>query len=454
MKNNIYIKIMAVALLFLTACNSLDDLDPSFRLDEDKAIINAATAENVLAGSYIKLRDPLLTWGHSSIHSKMGITYGLPFWETPGGFDRNEPVTDDTFIEGYYGGLYGLIQEANLFIENVSKVEASELGGDDAKKNFIAEARFLRALAHFNLLRAFGYHFDVTSEYGITLRKEAARGPEPLPRSSVADAYAFINEDLDFAIANCTAMVGFRANKYAAMGLKAKAKLYEGEFAEAASIAKQLIDAPGSRSLTPNYSDNFSSFNTISKTATKAAESNELLFGPYRSENESVGLIVRSNGSNYETIALGLGDPRAGTKKGFAFLSFSPRVTDLNTLIFLRLAEVYLIHAEASARATNSVDAMGLASLNRVRDRVGLAPVTPANPAAFLEAIRVEKLLELYSEQGEEFFDLVRYQKLGNLTASSVKATMTNQDFFVLPIPDSETKLIKYTGIVKQNPGY
>lgn len=452
MKNKIYIKLVAVTLLFLTACNSLDDLGPTFRLEEDKAITNAGSAESVLAGVYVQLRPFQFIYYHNIIHARMGITYGVPFWAAPNDLDKNTPFTNNSSIQGYYAGLYKIIQEANLFIENVSKVEASKLGGDAAKNNFIGEARFLRAFAHFNLLRGFGYHFDTNSEFGVALRKEAARGPEPLPRNTVAETYAFIYEDLDYAIANCTASVGYKGNKQAALGLKAKAKLYEGDFAAAATLAKQLIDNPGSRALIADYKDNFSKYNANSQTATNAAESRELLFGPYGNAQERVSLGARTNGSIYQGLAGA--DPRAGVNKGFAFLSFSPRVTALNTLIFLRMAEVYLIHAEATARATNSVDAAGLASLNAVRARVGLAAAAPANVTAFLEAIRLEKLLELYAEQGEEFFDLVRYEKLGNITASTVKPSMTNANFYVLPIPDSETQIEAYKGIVKQNPGY
>lgn len=453
MKNKIYIKLVAVALIFLTgACNNLDDLGPTFRLEEDKAITNAGSAESVLAGVYVQLRPFQFAYYHNIIHAKMGITYGVPFWSAPDDIDKNTPFTTNGSIAGYYAGLYKIIQEANLFIENVSKVDADKLGGTAMKSNFIAEARFLRALAHFNLLRGFGYYFDTNSEFGIALRKEAARGPEPLPRNTVAESYAFIYEDLDYAIANCTATVGFRANKQAALGLKAKAKLYEGDFAAAATLAKQLIDNPGTRALTTDYKANFSQYDAANQTASNATTSTELLFGPYTSQQETIGLGARPSGSQYQGIAGA--DPRAGVEKGRAFFSFTPRVQSLNTIVFLRLAEVYLIHAEATARSTNSVDAAGLASLNAIRARVGLAAVAPANVTAFLEAIRLEKLLELYAEQGEEFFDLVRYEKLGNLTASTIKASMSNPNFYVLPIPDSETQIEAYRGIVKQNPGY
>ena len=72
--------------------------------------------------------------------------------------------------------------------------------------------------------------------------------------------------------------------------------------------------------------------------------------------------------------------------------------------------------------------------------------------AALLEAIRIEKILELGAESGEEWFDLVRYAVEGNLSIQAFKPGVTNETKYVLPLPKSTVRLS--LGIVEQNPGY
>ena len=69
------------------------------------------------------------------------------------------------------------------------------------KTEIIAEARFMRALIHYNLLRWFAYHWDYSSPYGVLLRTEPVLASTiAKDRSTVAESYQCIMDDLDFAI--------------------------------------------------------------------------------------------------------------------------------------------------------------------------------------------------------------------------------------------------------------
>ncbi|WP_299665025.1 RagB/SusD family nutrient uptake outer membrane protein [uncultured Polaribacter sp.] len=461
-------------LAFLTGCNSLDDVEPIYTLDDDKAIFDEASAQIVLNGVYNELRDgerATFITGASLANSMMGLSNNGGLSGNP--LVANNPQINAEEIEGLYLGAYRIIQEANLFIERVEVLEANAFGNDAIKNNFLAEGRFLRGLAHFYLLRSFGQFYDTSSLYGISLKLEPSYNATPTSRNSVSESYAAIYADLDFAIENCFLSESYYANKDAAKAIKAKVLLYEGEYEKAASLAKEIIDTT-SRTFTDNYSDNFGK-------NFPAHESSALFFGPFFNTNEAVNRAFSSGGTLgtiYESIARpnpnnsSTWDPRAGQElfpgvsvpfnKGTTidFTKFPTIVFTLPTHIHMRLAEIYLIHAEAAARIGVDVDLEALASLNEVRTRpaVDLPPlligVDVSSKAELLEAIRIEKLLELYFENGEDFFDLIRYDINGNIDPSTVKPTMNNVDKYIFPIPWIELQVQGSEDIIIQNPGY
>ena len=74
------------------------------------------------------------------------------------------------------------------------------------------------------------------------------------------------------------------------------------------------------------------------------------------------------------------------------------------------------------------------------------------NLSEFLEAVRVEKRIELGVEVGEDWFDLVRYHFVDGFDVSTVKPTATNPDKFILPIDYVTIEAGK--NVVEQNPNY
>ena len=100
---------------------------------------------------------------------------------------------------------------------------------------------------------------------------------------------------------------------------------------------------------------------------------------------------------------------------------------------------------------SNGDPLIALGSLNAIRLRAGVDAKEYVDDATLLEDIRKEKLLELFFENGEPLFDLVRYDVLGNIETSAVKPTLISENQFVLPLPADV--LIGNTNLV-QNPGY
>lgn len=461
----LFIQMLAMLTLF-TACDlvmDLDDVDPGYVIPKSQAVTDTKSAELLVIGAYTTLKSN----GRYAYIPTMGSYAGLsgePWNFSWAAEDRgvflNNPTVENRTVEAVYIGLYANIQQVNLAIETIGAVSDDVVPADE-KSAFLAELKFIRANSNLNLLRFFGEFYNLSSKYGISLRKKSASSQElAVPRTSVQAAYDAILADLhDDVIASIKDRnVNYRATQEAAKALKAKVYLYMKNYAAARDLTKEIIDARES-GLKPGED----AFDAGLNFYNNVASAKGVLFAPFNNYPEDVYSIykpIRVGGSVYATVADG--DPRKSVKKGFG--QFENATGDYQppflrtSHIFMRLAEVYLIHAEAAAREAKSLDDAALKSLNAVRERtaLGLPAANPASYAELLEAIRTEKLLELRHENGEDLTDVVRYHIEGDLVASDVKATLNDIDKFILPIPLNEITVAKRrVGVdIVQNPGY
>lgn len=107
-----------------------------------------------------------------------------------------------------------------------------------------------------------------------------------------------------------------------------------------------------------------------------------------------------------------------------------------NTVFFLRLAEMYYIHAEAAIRNGNYDPARSSLKSVLTNGRTSLDIDVDAVPDnALLEFTRKNKWIELFAENNEEWFDMVRYYKAGDLNITSIKGTITKDNQLILPLP-------------------
>jgi hypothetical protein len=121
--------------------------------------------------------------------------------------------------------------------------------------------------------------------------------------------------------------------------------------------------------------------------------------------------------------------------------------------VVLRLAEQYLIRAEARAQQGNLSGAA--ADLNLIRNRAGLPNTTVATQDAMLSAILHERQVELFAEWGHRWLDLIRTNSADSVMSvvTPSKGGIWNADNYqlLLPIPQSE----RYVDAnLTQNPGY
>lgn len=500
MKNfkHIYTGLLSVLLLAAGSCQlteELDDYKPQYALEVDVAITNEASAELALVGVYSAFRQKSTTSGFPTMYIVPDIMSG---YSTNGifaagspeatGWSTNNPLSvgaRDT--KDIYTELYDLINRSNWLIEKVGELNDGVFPTAGRREQILAEAKILRALGHFYLLRNFGQFYDTNSEYGVLIQTAPVKDNTILQRNTVAETYDIIISDLNEGIANGPDLRSKKySNKTFAKGLKARVLLYQGKYQQAAALCEDIIaNSNADFKLEPTYGAIFDQHDSAA-----IFTSSEVLFGTAGESGAGIGIgnfyagltgTITEDYKNAITGSLTIGsqnitidasrtslfvvNPSYGgfyTSK-YTASSFFPGTYEM--VYHMRMAEVYLILAEASARANNAVTTEALTALNTIRTRAG-ALTTGADGfetypntislAQFLTAVRLEKLAELYAEGGETWYDLIRYDYIDGFDTgfkvSDVKASATNSDKFILPIP--QESIVAGGNVIKQNPSY
>lgn len=367
-------------------------------------------------------------------------------------------------VNDYYRSFYNIIFRANTVLENLGA--ASEA----AAARFEAEAKFVRAYAHFNLTRLFG---DIPLVDRIV---KVSESDIQYTRVSQAAVYDFIIADLQTAINGLNNTYVNRASKAAAQALLAKVYLTRGSnFTEAQVLCESVM--AGSYALEAKFKNVF--YNEAN---------DEIIFSVgYAPDNvndsqnfsaEWLNAVGRSAGVNYVTDeAKAILDEKGGSRTEYSYRQDATQLEqsqvvkylpdgddDLNIMptggdptsagndwIVLRYADVLLMHVEAIMAGGGSTSVQSaLSSFQQVRDRAGLTdPVSSITKQELLDERRVELAFE-----NHRFFDLVRFGEAQKVlsafsTANGYGYSATD---LLLPIPQREINLSR--GLLSQNPGY
>lgn len=495
---NIYLAVFCFSILSIVACSDitqeLDEFDPLYSLPAETAITGEASAELALVGVYSGFRQTSTGSGNPEIYIVPDIMSGyaqVSFYYSnnpqEAGWLSNNPIVENAGTQtGMYTRMYDIINRANWLLESIDKLSDENFDTSGRRSEIIGEAKILRAMGHFYLLRMFGQFYDVDSKYGVTIRTNASKSPEAFPRNTVAETYISIFEDLDAGIAQAPDLrKKYYTNKTFASAFKAKVLLYQGEYAAAANLAGNVIDnLPSGFVLATDYTAQFGPHDSES-----IFDNPEVLFGSRGDKDAGLGLGNFYSGffagisetfKNTVTSVLTVGAQNIDVDGGRAVsvLVENPQDGgyttnkhksrsggDFEMIYHMRVAELYTILAEASARAALSVTTEALDALNELRTERGATntgadgfEVYPSSISfdEFLTAIRLEKLAEFQAETGETWYDLVRYDYADGFgtgfQVSDVKASATNSDKFILPIPFESIQA--GSNVVEQNPTY
>jgi hypothetical protein len=353
-----------------------------------------------------------------------------------------------------YQFYYVIIGNANMIIANIDNAE-----GPEADKQAIkGQALAYRAWAYFQMVQLFGERY-VPGAQNTSLAVPIVLTPKltPTPRSTVEEVYQQIHMDIDQAI---TSLTNYKAtnkshlNVNVAKGIKARIALVQGDWANAASLARE---ARAGYSLMTNaqYEQGFNDYlNPEWMWASKiqADQTNFFYsFFAYMSANYNSTVIRTSPKSISSTLydAISATDVRkklwdpTGTNTDFPvpssaslrfpYMSRKFKVADpsLSTgdVPYMRAAEMYLIEAEALARSgDNAGAAAALYTLAVNRDPAYTLSINTG--AALINEIMIQRRAELWGE-GFRFYDLKRTNSPLDRTGANHNASYANGVFQV-----------------------
>lgn len=492
--NTNYIKcLLLLGVLFTAACKKLVDIDEPIDTVTSVKIFNSDDqASQTLAGLYSQMvgaeADPILAFGGASIYGGLVADELVP--ANPVSYrEENELFTNSILVGNQrsermlWTAAYKTIYTANAILDG-EQASTSALLTQGKRNELKASAKFIRAFSFFYLSNFYGeIPLPLSSKYSETIK---------LVRVSQQAVYEQIIKDLREAIAlfpesSVSSTVKSKANQLSAEALLARAYLYTKNWEQAAIHANHVIIS-GQFSLTTlaNTFEQKSTETIFELNVDKkvlGGQMNESIFLAPRvplyilSEADQAALLDPSTYAEIQQYlvpvfylnenlvnAFESGDQRKTTwvnfnispteapfngKKYYFSNKYPGDVQERTSYIVIRLAEMYLISAEALAMQ-NKTD-LALADLNKIRNRAGLGNSLATDQVSILDAIAQERRSELFTEWGHRFFDLKRTGKALIELAKTPEKSAINANKLVFPIPSNE---IIANPRLTQNPGY
>ena len=484
--------------MMLSGCNKFLDRRPLTAIEDD---LSAGNLEGQIFGLYAAVR------GYGNGETFDGIPWlGIHDFrsddsekgsdladgaEWVGVFDNFNYSKDFWATNFYWDGHYTLIFKANQALQT-----ADSLGLNDAQSEiFKAEARFLRAHAYFDLVRTFGEVPKI--DFRVYNNSDANK-----PKSPIADIYAFIDSDLQFAATTLPAewdsKYRGRVTSGAAKTLLAKTQLTRGNWAAALGLCQEVISS-GEYSLYPVYWKLFkdegeNSSESIFEYQNESGPNQTQDYGSWYGTSQGVRGTSATDwnlGWGWNTPTQPLVDTyEPGDLRKAATILFTgesddpsnggygrtlPGLAPASNLVrkywnkkvyvdpakristgwidgaywvnhrILRYADVLLMAAEARNELGQGATAVDW--VNEVRNRAGLPDTSFISQSQFRSVIKHERRVE-FALEGHRFFDLVRWGD-----AVSVLGPLGYQHKHrYYPLPQGVVD--RSNGVLIQNPDY
>lgn len=488
-KTTIIIALLA-SLFFTTACSDEYLDNPKiFAIDSENFFNSEEDYYNALVGAYDPLQSTFINVLMGEIASNNTLCGGESATDVPGYQQIDDMIHTpvNAQLQNLWSWMFGGVNRASYIIEFENKTDF------EGKEIILGEARFLRAYYNFELVKWFGA-IPIKPKGRFRLGEE-----KTIPRSPVADVYAYIEDDLKFAVSNLkyTAPQVGRATKGAAEALLGKVYLYQDKFTEASNIFDSVI-TNGGYMLETDYNKIFEfqgengvgSVFEVQYTDVQGAGfgclqcsegnvavgfqgvrgySGDLFTSGFSFNVPTQEMVDQFEpGDNRKDVAIldieawatatGASFTTGFEHTGFFNRKYIPRkrsteaasdlnLTNPNNYRAIRFADVLLMAAEANNRKAVPNDTKARLFLNKVRARAfgnNNNEITVSG-AALTEAIYKERRVELVGE-GHQFFDLVRTGRGREIPG------FKSEKNEVFPIPLEEIQFSQ--GNWEQNQGY
>ncbi|CAN5603080.1 RagB/SusD family nutrient uptake outer membrane protein [soil metagenome] len=446
--------IIALCFLGFTGCDKQLDTTPTLSIDDPVPLKTSKDVEGALIGAYADLGSSAFYGGNIFVCADLLGNSDELFWSgTYQGmtqiFNKEIPI-DNGFVSDSWLTGYRIINDVNNVLANIDLVV-------EAKKDQVeGEAKFIRGAVYFDLVRLFGKAWndgDPNSNDGVPLILEpvtttsSITAANQVARNTVAQVYAQAISDLSVAEAKLYADKSDFANAEAAAAMLARLYLQKGDYENARDAADRALTMAldNGYALTRTYYDEFNYINPPI---------------PQRNSAEDIFTmqVTTSSGTNDFQTYYSL-DGRGDISVEDAHLELYEEGDDRYTLFaddyyvlkyenvygnvrIIRLAELYLVRAEANFRLGTEVGGVPMDDINVIRERALLEPLD--EESLTLNAILHERKVELAFECGNQLHDAKRLeQNIGPFAWDDPK--------LIYPIPQRE---LRVNANLTQNEGY
>jgi len=441
MKNRNIYTLAFLCLMFLIACDKKLDVEPTLSISDEAALSSAASVHKLLIGTYEIDGSANSHGGYLQIFSDLlgadqEVSWNGTFYEPRQALTK-EMFANNFIIQEMWKNTYNVISQSNLVLGHL------DVFTDDTEKATVeGEARFLRALNYFELVRLFG-----TETKGVPLRLDPISdygGDLTIARATTSDVYAAIMDDLSQAISLLPDDNNEYADRYAALALLARVHLYLGHYMEARDVADDVITNSG-KSLSASFAEAFNhdedgAEDIYAMQVTSQSGENQLILMYASEDNGGRGGDISINQSyldlfddNNDERGLFFYDNPKGDRLSAKYTN------QFGNVPVFRLAEMILIRAECNLRLGTNIGATPLDDINALRLRSSATPLADVT----LNDILLERQRELAFE-GFGIYDVKR-------TRSSVAGIPYDSPTLVVPIPQAE---MDTNALMEQNEGY
>lgn len=473
MKKYISVISAAIALVCLSGCKDFLTEEPVLAQSNELTLSTLNGVNKAVAGAYSPLASTTWYGANFIIYNEMKTGNGKKYFDTEWDTGRLKDVYNINFSEnstyGLWGTAYYVISAANNAMDALPNVE-----GDEATKNNLkAEALFIRALAHFDLVRTYAQPYSYTNDAshdGVPVVLHTDSDAKPA-RESVAKVYEQIVADLTEAesiidpsyVRSGVADAKSAVTIYAIQAFLSRVYLYMGQWQKAADYATKVID---SKKYTLWTAKNLEDAACYTENVPKGGE---IIFEVYGIKTNSYDGY--HDGISPMTGPDGYGDAGAAADLYDSYEESDVRSTlfqeedgvvwtakyagkglgtpDVSNTILFRLSEMYLNRAEAIIEGASIAGVTAASDLSTIAESRG-ATTQPATRTG----VYTERNKELAWE-GHLWFDLARTGRdmtrtdfIGDESAREVKSG----DYrWALPIPQREYGV---NPNLTHNPGY
>lgn len=464
--------IILFIFLFLQSCDNFLDIQPQQSMDSGEALSTPQNVKATLVGAYLESRSRW-TFGsqfneYAELLASDGHLQHVGSHRQPQEMIEKNITVNNSYVQSSWITSYSLINTINHVLSAIDVLEEHEQG------RIRGEALFLRGMVYFEMTRLWGLPYvngQENTQPGvplILLPTLAASDAEPIARSTVEECYQQILADLAEARDLLPESNGVFANTYAASALLARVYLQMSNFQGAAQEANRIIQSglfqlnttPMAAFNNPQNSteDLFTLQNSLTSNTIWLPERygslNGLGRGDYQFSPDFMdlfdpddlrGQLQEETHASYthenihKMYYIGVGAIRNGGINTTKWANY------YTVISLIRMAEIYLIRAEANFELSESGqapvgNATPLEDINTIRQRA-MAP--QYENSITLEEIRLERYLELCWE-GRRLHDLKRWQK-------NIGPYAYDAGNLILPIPYRE---LETNHLLEQNPHY